>query len=384
MDDSIQKGNKAPDKQDISNKSIGNTCKTVQTNITESKEKANKGELESQCRESDEIHWSEDLMKDIAKQLDDWDNENVTTEHLQSHRETDNSHEYTRLTANKTSTDNSTFPLDKSQQLQDNGCRNGGTNSRTDFVSHVLPITVLSSVKENPVLVPPSRIICTPSPAMLNNIFPLKTSGQPTSPSSEVCVVKETPPFCAEHHTDHRGREGLQTGILCSSTPKRLDRQPASGFNLASSPRVSPLGRPSDTGLNFSATPNSAVSFRTPSTAEWMKVKRLSNSSTHTPPNFNGNLSSTPVYSGNLVLSSGGKVTPPLCNCGKRAKRRAVSNPGPNEGKTFYACPNGKASDKTRGCGFFKWELKLTSPQNQITSRSVVSTLESEYPESAR
>ena len=93
--------------------------------------------------------------------------------------------------------------------------------------------------------------------------------------------------------------------------------------------------------------------FHTPSTAEWMKVKMH-------------NL--TPLTSSRepLMTVNGGKVTPPLCSCGKRAKRRLVTNPGPNEGKPFYVCPQGRGSD----CGYFRWECSSpcgTSPQGRIT-----------------
>ncbi|XP_025062786.1 ERI1 exoribonuclease 2 isoform X1 [Alligator sinensis] len=53
------------------------------------------------------------------------------------------------------------------------------------------------------------------------------------------------------------------------------------------------------------------------------------------------------------------KLTPPLCNCGRRARRLNVSNNGPNHGKTFYSCPVGKHEGKKRGCGYFKWEHAL-------------------------
>ncbi|XP_068765015.1 ERI1 exoribonuclease 2 [Struthio camelus] len=49
------------------------------------------------------------------------------------------------------------------------------------------------------------------------------------------------------------------------------------------------------------------------------------------------------------------KLTPPLCNCGRRAKRLFVSNTGPNHGKAFFCCPVGK-HEGNKGCGYFKWE----------------------------
>ncbi|XP_057551528.1 ERI1 exoribonuclease 2 isoform X2 [Hippopotamus amphibius kiboko] len=55
----------------------------------------------------------------------------------------------------------------------------------------------------------------------------------------------------------------------------------------------------------------------------------------------------------------GGKITPPLCKCGRRSKRLVVSNNGPNHGKVFYCCPIGKYQEKRKCCGYFKWEQTL-------------------------
>ncbi|NXF03023.1 ERI2 exoribonuclease, partial [Smithornis capensis] len=54
-----------------------------------------------------------------------------------------------------------------------------------------------------------------------------------------------------------------------------------------------------------------------------------------------------------------GKPTPPLCNCGRRAKKLCVSNAGPNHGKAFFCCPVGKQEGNRKGCGYFKWESAL-------------------------
>ena len=54
-------------------------------------------------------------------------------------------------------------------------------------------------------------------------------------------------------------------------------------------------------------------------------------------------------------LSGRGRPTPPLCKCGRRAKRQTVTTPGPNDGRHFFACPLGKACNSKGGCGFFKW-----------------------------
>lgn len=54
-----------------------------------------------------------------------------------------------------------------------------------------------------------------------------------------------------------------------------------------------------------------------------------------------------------------GKMTPPLCKCGRRSKRLIVSNNGPNHGKAFYCCPVGKYQEDKKSCSYFKWEQTL-------------------------
>ncbi|XP_070617327.1 ERI1 exoribonuclease 2 [Erythrolamprus reginae] len=54
-----------------------------------------------------------------------------------------------------------------------------------------------------------------------------------------------------------------------------------------------------------------------------------------------------------------GRVTPPLCRCGRRARRLNVSNGGPNQGRAFYSCPVRKCERKTKGCNYFQWEHSL-------------------------
>uniref|UniRef100_W5LXK3 ERI1 exoribonuclease 2 n=1 Tax=Lepisosteus oculatus TaxID=7918 RepID=W5LXK3_LEPOC len=67
-----------------------------------------------------------------------------------------------------------------------------------------------------------------------------------------------------------------------------------------------------------------------------------------------------PVLASLVSGSSSGKVTPPLCGCGRRSKRLRVSNGGPNHGRAFYRCPAGPTvSGRNGNCGFFKWEAAL-------------------------
>ncbi|XP_010178540.1 PREDICTED: ERI1 exoribonuclease 2, partial [Mesitornis unicolor] len=70
-----------------------------------------------------------------------------------------------------------------------------------------------------------------------------------------------------------------------------------------------------------------------------------------------------------------GKPTPPLCNCGRRAKKLYVSNAGPNHGKAFFCCPVSKHEGSKKGCGYFKWEhVLLRGKSNGLTPNADAST----------
>ena len=96
----------------------------------------------------------------------------------------------------------------------------------------------------------------------------------------------------------------------------------------------------------------------TPSVPETPKIAFLSTSSTicaSTRSCSNGSTFNTML---GVVVPKGGKITPPLCRCGKRTKRKTVVTPGPNEGTPFYVCPNGRGSGlKRQSCGYFRWEV---------------------------
>ncbi|NXG05717.1 ERI2 exoribonuclease, partial [Sakesphorus luctuosus] len=93
-------------------------------------------------------------------------------------------------------------------------------------------------------------------------------------------------------------------------------------------------------------------------------------------------LSSTVNLNQPLRVVRNGKPTPPLCNCGRRAKRLCVSNAGPNHGKAFFCCPVGKQDSNRKGCGYFKWEYEvlkgksngLTLNADDLTSLGTVSS----------
>ncbi|NWU84492.1 ERI2 exoribonuclease, partial [Onychorhynchus coronatus] len=70
-------------------------------------------------------------------------------------------------------------------------------------------------------------------------------------------------------------------------------------------------------------------------------------------------LNSTVNLNAHVRAVRSGKPTPPLCNCGRRAKKLWVSNAGPNHGKAFFCCPVGKQDSNRKGCGYFRWEYAL-------------------------
>ncbi|KAM5153231.1 ERI1 exoribonuclease 2 [Mantella aurantiaca] len=70
------------------------------------------------------------------------------------------------------------------------------------------------------------------------------------------------------------------------------------------------------------------------------------------------------------------RITAPMCNCGRRAKKLTVSNGGPNQGRVFYSCAIRKRDEVEKGCSYFKWEdtlLKEKSLNSSILSTSGVS-----------
>ncbi|MFT7812076.1 ERI1 exoribonuclease 2 [Arapaima gigas] len=83
-------------------------------------------------------------------------------------------------------------------------------------------------------------------------------------------------------------------------------------------------------------------------------------------------LNKTFMPSVSCVVNSNVKVTSPLCNCGRRAKRLTVANGGPNHGRVFYSCPVGKmGSGNKKGCGFFKWGSVLFAAKSRTSSTSL-------------
>ncbi|XP_048350655.1 ERI1 exoribonuclease 2 [Sphaerodactylus townsendi] len=81
-----------------------------------------------------------------------------------------------------------------------------------------------------------------------------------------------------------------------------------------------------------------------------------------------GILNSSSNQNRSFRFTENGKVTPPLCKCGRRARRLQVSKGGPNHGKAFFSCPVGKQEGNRKSCGYFKWEHTLLKDKCTLPS----------------
>ncbi len=101
-------------------------------------------------------------------------------------------------------------------------------------------------------------------------------------------------------------------------------------------------------------TSNSSSLFKTPSITTYSGSRELI---------------TTPRILSMTSCSLTGKVTPPLCKCGKRTKRKLVSTEGPNEGKPFYCC----CMKRQSGCGYFEWESSVLKKYSEYTPELLTS-----------
>ena len=282
--------------------------------------------------------FDEDFMKDILGELDNWDNTggpagnctnidgpagNCNSENVAEHtlKLTERKRDFQPLCIQSHAPDKPvTTPVEQSSHRVANR-QPQSISERTPrrLVSHIAPITLLpSSISRQTTM---SR---TASEARTNTQSNRATSESSCSPGL-VETIEETPP------SDKPAQP-------TNSTPNHQHTN-TTKLNLSNNSKTS--------------------DFKTPSTAQWIKVKQ---SHSHSGSQGRHNRSSTPSNTSSEVLAvmAGHKVTPPMCECGRRTKRKCVSNPGPNEGKMFYVCPVGSGSNHKKGCGYFKWEVKMS------------------------
>ena len=122
---------------------------------------------------------------------------------------------------------------------------------------------------------------------------------------------------------------------------------------------ITAINKPMAKAATVVATPSS-IYLNKPCTTQTRKFLSFN-------PPLHGNMNS-PVTSP-VACFNGGGIAPPLCHCGRRTRRRAVINPGPNQGRAFSTCSfsHGRTTsdgnaDKEKskcGCKFFPWEVRL-------------------------
>ena len=242
-----------------------------------------------------------------------------------------------------------------------NGHTAVNTPSRAQYISHVAPVTLLQgSSSSNHSAGVQTMLELSPCCSMgniKNGCCGVASTGTRTpivKTSNQTC---STIPSCSKRSPSINELFSPTIQLETPSPPTNLQQSGNKQSRQSAQKPCKPLG---NSELKTPSPCSTGKEFHTPSTAEWMKVKMHN---------------VTPLTSSRepLMTLNGGKVTPPLCNCGKRAKRKLVTNPGPNEGKPFYVCPQGRGSN----CGYFRWECSSpysTSPQSR-TAKSPSSFL---------
>ncbi|PIO34074.1 hypothetical protein AB205_0202610 [Aquarana catesbeiana] len=125
-----------------------------------------------------------------------------------------------------------------------------------------------------------------------------------------------------------------------------------------------------------------SVVYRSPDTTIYnvSLKKQVSNNSKFKLPTALSNkpvpqtvLNSTVNLSSNNRPTKLTRITAPMCNCGRRAKKLTVSNGGPNQGRVFYSCAIRKRDNDGKGCSYFKWEDTLLK-EKSLDSSSILSS----------
>ncbi|XP_077979487.1 ERI1 exoribonuclease 2-like [Glandiceps talaboti] len=140
-------------------------------------------------------------------------------------------------------------------------------------------------------------------------------------------------------------------------------------YRTISNVEPSPLSKQSSNISNTCSKETNSGQFKTPlvpakrPTNMYKTPQAVSKSSMFTTPQAvsKSTLFRTPQASHNKPVMLMGRVTPPLCQCGRRAKKRTVMNPGPNQGRGFFSCPTGRGGSHAKSCGFFRWEIPSSS-----------------------
>ncbi|XP_045566605.1 ERI1 exoribonuclease 2 [Salmo salar] len=203
-------------------------------------------------------------------------------------------------------------------------------------------------------------------------IYKDKPRASNTSSTSSISITSNT--STASNHSFVKPRPGLQNSNLHATLSRSLTtKNPGNSFTSMSSTtnlpnpsftRPKPVTTSSDSNLSVSHTQTSNgsasnLSFARPRPVIHNPNPSTSRSSLHaeTPnssfmihkysclssvsrPSVGGSSSilSSSVNRSSFLPNRSTKITAPLCDCGRRAKRLTVCNGGPNQGRAFYCC----------------------------------------------
>lgn len=243
------------------------------------------------------------------------------------------------------------------------------TPSRSRYVNHVLPATLL----------PPEA---SKLGLALNSFYGadkgsllIRENGKASSDSSDVLALKgrscrnvgESPPLSiAPARFDRKPTEGkLYSGGDGGASPDTIEETPPArqGGSVVLSERFnSKSGEKSISPSSHSPDGFDGGKFKTPNAAQWLNSKNPLG--LFSPSDKIG---TSPHSRSSILVTSGGKITPPLCGCGRRAKRKVVCSPGPNEGKPFFVCPKSRGNDRKQGCDYFRWEVRISDNSSSAT-----------------
>ncbi|XP_029595060.1 ERI1 exoribonuclease 2-like [Salmo trutta] len=317
------------------------------------------------------------------------------------------SHTRSRL---NTETSNNSFVIDK------NGSRISSSSAKAETTrifntSGSNSSCSFSFAKPRPVTHDSNRSATRsrPQTATSNNSFVIykdKPRASNNSSTSSISITSNT--STASNHSFVKPRPGLQNSNLHATLSRSLTtKNPGNSFTSMSSTtnlpnpsftRPKPVTTSGDSNLSVSQTPNgsaSNLSFARPRPVIHNPNPSTSRSSLHaeTPnssfmihkyssclssvsrPSVGGSSSilSSSVNRSSFLPNRSTKITAPLCDCGRRAKRLTVCNGGPNQGRAFYCCAVRKhgPGGTRKGCELFKWEsalLQAKSPASAAAS----------------
>ena len=247
------------------------------------------------------------------------------------------------------------------------------------------PTSIIQTPNSNPLK---KQILSAPQQALCQISKPYKTPCL-TSTSSSSSLQKPIQSFKTPSPSVQREAGSFKTPSPGVQTSTRSFKTPSPGIQTSTGSFKSPSSGVQTSTGSFKTpspgvqaftgpfkTPSSGVqtstgSFKTPSSgvqASTGSFKTPSSGVQTSTGSFKTPSSGVQTSSGSFKtplqtvrsVSSSMRVTPPLCLCGRRSKRRQVQNCGPNMGRLFFTCSIGQPAGSTVGgkgsCGFFQWE----------------------------